>query len=215
LRIGGFLVVVVVVGLFEKKKKMMMLVEEDEDEKEETAQLKGIHIPMRVVTTAFPKMPRHATSRENARETEHAKASKQKRGPTFLEKRTNDAFPCRIHPYHLPNSSQIDKKRDETTNLLTHHHRSDTRILRDFTRVRIRPHRRSRDPGEYIFARCKLSHNNICLGLLLYEKRDYSVSFRLIRRMRRVKSMTTFVNSEINRLTALLTRNKKQIKHST
>jgi len=83
---------------------MMMLVEEDEDEKEETAQLKGIHIPMRVVTTAFPKMPRHATSRENARESDHAKASTQKRGLTVLEKCTIYMFPRRIHPYHL----QID-----------------------------------------------------------------------------------------------------------
>ena len=73
---------------------------------------------MRVVTTAFPKMPRHATSRENARESEHAKASRRKRGSTVLEKRSIDAFLRRIHPHRLPNSSQIDKKRDETTNLL-------------------------------------------------------------------------------------------------
>jgi hypothetical protein len=74
------------------------------------------HIPMRVVTTAFPKMPRHATSRENARENVHAKASTQKRGSTALEKSTIYTFPRRIHPYHLQIDDvykTINKTRDQ------------------------------------------------------------------------------------------------------
>ena len=62
---------------------MMMLVEEDEDE--ETDKVERHHVPTRVVTTAFPKMPRHATSRENARESEHAKASRSKRRSTVRD----------------------------------------------------------------------------------------------------------------------------------
>jgi hypothetical protein len=96
-------------------------IEEDDDvsrRRRRDSKVERHHVPTRVVTTAFPKMPRHATSRENARESEHAKASRRKRGSTVLKKRTIDAFLRRIHPHHLPNSSQIDKKRDETTNLL-------------------------------------------------------------------------------------------------
>ena len=143
----------------------MMLVEEDEDE--ETVKLKG------APTLTFeggddrrPKMPRHATSRENARENVHAKASRQKRGSRVLENAQFTRF--RVEFTRATSKSMMFKKtmniKRETNNLSTHlHHRRTFR----FTRVRIRSHRRSRDPGEYIFARCKLTHILCIYGLLL------------------------------------------------